>query len=487
MLVAAYLRVSKDEQAEKDLSIPSQKSRIVAYCQSQDWEVYDFYVDDGYSAKNLDRPAMKRIIDDSKQKKFDAVVVIRLDRISRKQKDVLYLIEDVFEPSSVGFKSVTQPFDTTTAFGKAAIGMLAVFAQLERDQLIERVTDAKVEAAKQGRFMGGPVPYGYKHISGSKSVEIDEKESEIVRFIFRQYLTTGVGYQAIADTLTTNHISPPGGAKFWHRSTVNGMLHNAFYAGLIEHKGNFYKALHQPIVTEAQFYEAKGIQEQRSSYNPDAEAGLLKGIIYCGECGARMRLKKVYRNPRNPKGKVAYYVCYSQDGSEQSMIKDRACKCGYKRTDMIDDYVVHYIMKYSQNTNLFKEVAEKSLNNDSNKFIAKSLTQAQKEFDQIKKKIDRWYDAFENSDINSNDLFERVKELRERRLVLEGQISEYEAALTANDEKKLTIGHLCEILKNIRFTWSESSPTEQRALVHSMVNSVKVFKDDSIKIDFAVD
>jgi len=143
MTVAGYVRVSKEEQAEKDISIPAQKSRIMSYCQSQGWELHDLYVDDGYSAKDLNRPEMKRMIKDVTSKKFNTIVVVRLDRISRSQKDVLYLIEDIFEPANIGFKSVTQTFDTTTAFGKAAIGMIAVFAQLERDQLIERVGEAK--------------------------------------------------------------------------------------------------------------------------------------------------------------------------------------------------------------------------------------------------------------------------------------------------------------------------------------------------------
>ena len=76
---AGYIRVSTDEQAEHGVSLPSQKSRIIAYCQSQGWSLYDLYVDDGYSGKNLNRPGMSKLIDDAKEHKIDAVVVIKLD------------------------------------------------------------------------------------------------------------------------------------------------------------------------------------------------------------------------------------------------------------------------------------------------------------------------------------------------------------------------------------------------------------------------
>ena len=86
---AAYLRVSTDEQAEHGISLPAQKSRLIAYTQAQGWDLYAFYIDDGYSGKDLNRPAMKKLIQDVKDQKFNHIIVIKLDRFSRRQKDVL--------------------------------------------------------------------------------------------------------------------------------------------------------------------------------------------------------------------------------------------------------------------------------------------------------------------------------------------------------------------------------------------------------------
>lgn len=136
---AIYVRVSTEEQAEHGISIPAQKSRLISYCKTQGWEIYDFFIDSGYSGKNLERPAMQRLIEDARNRKFNTALVLKLDRLSRRQKDVLCLLEDIFEPNNIGFKSATESFDTTTPFGKAALGMMAVFTQLERETIIERI------------------------------------------------------------------------------------------------------------------------------------------------------------------------------------------------------------------------------------------------------------------------------------------------------------------------------------------------------------
>lgn len=485
LLVAAYLRVSTDEQVEQGISIPAQKTRITAYLQAQGWDLFDFYIDDGLSGKNLDRPDMQRLIRDAESTRFNAVVVIKLDRLSRRQKDVLYLLEDVFEPNGVGFKSVTEPFDTTTPFGKAAIGMMAVFAQLERETIVERVIMAKKEAAKQGRFMGGPAPYGYNHMRGSKSVDINDVEAHTVHFIFDEYLTSGKGYQHIADCLNERGISPPDTALEWSRGTIKAMLHNAFYAGFIEYKGNLNKGKHPAIITEQQFFDAQKIQSVRSTYNPEAKSGLLTGLLYCAECGARMRFKKVWRNPRNHKEKVAYYVCYSQDGSSKSMIRDVNCKCGYKRAVDLDAAVVKELHQYSHNPQLLKGVAKKLLQPENNKYVNKAITQAQKELDNTKHKLNKWYDAFEQDTITSTDLVDRIKGLRERRIFLEQQIDEYHKTILADKARIADSEEVISSLKNFSRIWSQCTEPEQRTMLIRLIKAIYVSEDDKIQITFA--
>jgi len=114
-----YCRVSTDEQAQDGLSLDYQQSRIKAYAESQDWQIIGFYIDAGYSGKDTNRPEFQRMISDLQSGKADILIVLKLDRITRKQRDLLNLLEGLLEPSGIGFKSVQEPFDTSTGMGKA--------------------------------------------------------------------------------------------------------------------------------------------------------------------------------------------------------------------------------------------------------------------------------------------------------------------------------------------------------------------------------
>ncbi|MBP2644355.1 MAG: hypothetical protein H6Q67_2242 [Firmicutes bacterium] len=484
-LIAAYCRVSKEEQAEKDLSLPAQKDRIVSYCHSQDWQIFDYYIDDGYSAKNLNRPEMKRMIKDCAAGKINAVVVVRLDRISRSQKDVLYLIEDVFERNDVGFKSVTQSFDTTTAFGKAAIGMLAVFAQLERDQLIERVLDAKKEAAKQGRYGGGPTPYGYFYNSTTKVMEVNELEAKTVRFIYEEYLKGDIGYQEITDLLNKKKTPAPKAAE-WNRVAVRYILTSPTYTGKIIHRGTLHEGKHQPLVTEEEWIQVQQILKSRNKYLPRTNSGMVSGIIYCGECGARMRTKNVWQNypQTNPKKVTTYYVCYSQGGSSDYMVKDPNCKCGYKQVTDIDQRVVGQLMQYSLTPRLIKEELSNITAKAQNQSNAKALAHAKKELVQVKKHLDKWYSAFEKGALDPDELTDRVKELREQRAYLEQQIDIYEAEELKKQDKDEYLEQFSAILKNFKKAWRTETPEGRKVILQNLVKKVYVYRDNRVSIEF---
>lgn len=151
--VAIYIRVSTTEQAEEGFSVPAQKEKLINYCKAREWIISDIYIDPGYSGSNINRPAIQKLITEIKN--FDIVLVYKLDRLSRSQKDTLHLIEDVFLNNKVDFVSLSEAFDTFTPFGRASIGILSVFAQLERENIKEWSKLGKKERAKNGLFHGG--------------------------------------------------------------------------------------------------------------------------------------------------------------------------------------------------------------------------------------------------------------------------------------------------------------------------------------------
>src|SRR5690625_2306065 len=202
MKVALYVRVSTKEQLE-GYSIDEQKEKLKAYAMSKDFTVTKIYTDGGHSGANIDRPAMKQLIQDVNN--YDAVIVHKLNRLSRSQKDTLYLIEDVFIKNNVEFISLTESLDTSTPFGRAMIGVLSAFAQLDREMITDQLTMGRIARAKDGYYHGGDPdksPTGYDYIDGN--LVINEYEADCIRYIYDEYLK-GKGYGAIYQDIQTKY------------------------------------------------------------------------------------------------------------------------------------------------------------------------------------------------------------------------------------------------------------------------------------------
>ncbi len=261
--VAIYVRVSTLEQAEHGYSIDEQIAKLEKYCDIKDWVVYDKYIDPGYSGSNLERPAIKRLVNDSKSKRFNGVLVYKLDRISRSQRDTLYLIEEVFNKNEVSFISLNENFDTSTTFGKAMIGVLSVFSQLEREQITERMQMGKVGRAKAGKAMNWSRPvFGYEYVNGE--YEVNEFEAKIIKRMFEDYMA-GISITKLRDKMNEEgHI---GKEIPWTYRTIRQTLDNPIHAGFIRFKGEIYPGNHEPIISKELYDNVQEELEIRQKKN----------------------------------------------------------------------------------------------------------------------------------------------------------------------------------------------------------------------------
>ena len=189
---------------------------------------------------------MQQLIKDADTGLYDAVLVYKLDRLSRSQKDTLYLIEDVFQKNNIHFISLSENFDTSTAFGKAMIGILSVFAQLEREQIKERMSMGRIGRAKSGKIMEFNNPaFGYE-IDGD-NYKVDPLRAEIVKRIYKMYLS-GTSINKIKETLNSEgHI---GNKKNWSDTRIRYILSNPTYLGKIRYDGKTYDGKFSPIIDE---------------------------------------------------------------------------------------------------------------------------------------------------------------------------------------------------------------------------------------------
>lgn len=325
-----YVRVSTENQLE-NYSIDEQTERLKAYCKAKDMPIIKFYTDGGYSGGNLNRPALRQLISDIGSGLINTVVVYKLDRLSRSQKDTLTLIEDEFLSHNVDFISVCENFDTSTAFGRAAIGILSVFAQLEKDQITERFTMGRIGRAKEGYYHGGAIaPTGYDYVDGN--LIVNEYEAMQVRELYERFAK---GYSMYNCWLyMQSHYTTKYGS--WKsEALVQKILSNDIYIGKVKFKGVSYEGKHTPIIPDELFYKVQRmLKERRSSSNsrsPFRSNTLLSGLIYCGNCGARYH------------GEHGNYACYSRTKGTKKYVIDPTCKNKKWKIEELDQIVINYV------------------------------------------------------------------------------------------------------------------------------------------------
>lgn len=292
MKVAAYIRVSTDEQAEEGYSIPAQKNRLEAYVLSQGWEIVQWYVDEGESAKDLNRTELKRMLKAVEQNVFECVLVYRLDRLTRSVLD-LYNLLNTFEKHDVKFKSATEVYDTTTAIGRLFLTLVAALAQWERENLGERVRMGMQQKAKEGKWTVSLPPLGYK--SKDSMLEIHPQESLIIKEIYNLYVS-GIGMWKIARELNERKIYTRNGTP-WGYSSINYILNNPVYIGKTRYnyrvnQENYFEVegIVPAIISEEEFNLVQKIMNSRKNVHPRQATSkyLFSKVLKCSRCGSSM-------------------------------------------------------------------------------------------------------------------------------------------------------------------------------------------------------
>jgi site-specific DNA recombinase len=213
-----YIRVSTTKQDESGLSLEEQKRRIEAWTVAQDLKLEQVYEDGAESAKNLDRPQVQEVLRRVRDGEVSHVIVYKLDRITRSVKD-LYELITVFQKHDVAFCSVTESLDTSSAIGRAMVGLIGVFAQWERETIAERTIMALTAKRHRGERLGGHRPFGWT-TKGKKLVP-NEEEQVVLKAILKG-VADGKGYSEIAAILNRKGIRPASG-KQWYASSVRSV------------------------------------------------------------------------------------------------------------------------------------------------------------------------------------------------------------------------------------------------------------------------
>ena len=242
MRAALYLRVSTEDQAREGFSLDAQRKRLFAYCKARGWEVGDVYVDDGHSGRNIKRPAYTRMMEE--RERWDLILVLKMDRIHRNSVNFT-LMMDSLRAWGKEFNSMQESFDTTTAMGRFVMDIMQRIAQLESEQIGERVRVGMEQKARKGEgILGFGHPYGYDISEGS--LLVNEEEANVVRTIYR-LRADGLSLQRIADHLNSMGVRSKKGLD-WKRQSISRILRNPLYCGCLRWADIIRPGCHPAIV-----------------------------------------------------------------------------------------------------------------------------------------------------------------------------------------------------------------------------------------------
>ncbi len=317
--VGVYLRVSTDRQAEGE-SLKEQEDELLKYCQFKGYRIHKIYKEEGKSGGTPNRPEYQQLIADIQSKKINAVLVKKLDRLSRSLLDFESLMVTL-QTHSVDFISLREQFDTTNAMGKAMLRIALVFAQLEREQTSERISDVMVYRASKGLYNGGTTPFGY--ICVNKEWQPDKKEKPVVELLFQTFIQTRSTI-ATASLLNRDGIKNRKG-NLWDCRRVLDILKSPIYIGSRRWKGRVFPDTHSPIISEKVFEQTQSFL--KTIAQPVAIKSPFQRLLICGHCLSPMSPR--YSLNRT-KCRYYYYRCtqHSQTGKPVQKCESKAINFG---------------------------------------------------------------------------------------------------------------------------------------------------------------
>lgn len=440
MECVAYMRVSTEKQAEEGNGLDSQKRDIKDYCQKNDLLIADWYIDDGYTGSNMERPALKRLLSDCMAKKVKCVIAFKLDRLSRSMADGINIIEKIFMPNNVQFFCVHDSVSYDSPMEQAMTQMMAVFAQLDKNTMILRMRGGMLERIKKGYWRGGGnLPYCYRY----------DREDGILKIIPERAKQARCALDLFLDGYSDEYIYQKLG--FANEVIVKNLLTSTTNIGKQIYKGVEYDALHEPVFDIDKFYAAQRMREQRrlKRVYKKREANILTGLCYCGVCGCAMRYQKW--------GKYhAIYCCSRSSHLSYLPNFDPNCNNETCRADEVEEAVALEVKKISLNID---DIGKKK--NQSVSEILEDRLSA------INRKLSRLYDLY----ADGNDVIvDKISQLEVERKTIKTELkSEKEKESVKQDKKEII-----KEIKKIADMWDTASNPTKNSMLKKIADKIVI-------------
>lgn len=519
-----YLRVSTEMQVD-GYSLEAQKNCLKKFAEREELVIAGVYEDAGKSGKSIEgRPAFRRMLSDIESGAgIDYVMVYKLSRFGRNAADILNSLE-LLQTYDVNLICIEEGIDSSQTSGKLLISVLSAVAEIERENILEQTMNGRREKARQGKWNGGPAPYGY--MIKDEILSINEEEAEIVRTIYDKYVNTRLGYSGIAKYFNLQGIKKTprkeSDIEEFSAHFIQLLIDNPVYCGKIAYgrrskervkgKKNEYKLVkqkeyclvdgqHAGIISEELWQKA---QEKRlatgikySSKLGKERAHLLTGIIKCPKCGCGMYANRVCWTKKDGTYKeVMYYSC-----SRNKQSRGRHCdySANLKKTD-IEPLVVEVIKKLVQDEEFAVEIKRRiGVQVDTDKIDTELFNYENKlkEVEANKSRLEREIDTLPlgaaHRDRKILDMTTRLDALYDNIAEIESNIEDARFRKKAAEEKALTLENIYKILMHFSELYDIMNDEERKELFAELIQEIQIYPEGesdcplkSIKFNFPV-
>jgi site-specific DNA recombinase len=533
-IFAGYIRVSTEMQTERD-SLINQEEIVSGFARARG-KGFKIYKDAGISAKDKERPAFQEMLADAKRGLIEAVVVTKLDRITRSLTDLLFL-KEFFEEHGIAFISVGQNLDTSTPMGRFSFYVLGLVAQLEREMTAERVAEDMKNRARRKKWNGGVVPYGFlsqmryyrewiktkareklkeaggeslqqimqgleqdqvvkqeamdyarKMMAEPKALAIDPVEAEVVRTIFQLYQKHKT-FRGVVHRLNSRGIKTRDGEP-WASTSIHRILQNHFYYGALTYNKRkthgktsrprpegehiIVEGVFEPIISKEEFFEVRSIiaNQRQIPSATKASTYLLSGLLECQYCGTRM-YGYTHEDSRRVGRIYQYYRCNGHISKGSAV-----CPGNTVSAPLVETLVTDELKSLSTNPEkLHDKAADFKIKFDEE---IKPLLDRQKNIQQsltgIDKKFRRLLGLYEEEIIEKKQFIREKALLDSETKFLDEELAEINRHILSNDMAGFDLESTLMSINNLADVFEELDLSEKKELLRAVVNKVQVGK-----------
>ncbi|MBT8227425.1 MAG: recombinase family protein [Dactylosporangium sp.] len=461
--IAIYTRRSTDDE-HQPFSIDAQLTALHSYIRSQPgWALVAEYTDDA-SGASTDRPDLQRALRAAKTGRYDVLLVYRVARFSRRLSDLLDLLHDIDE-AGVAFCSATEPFDTSTPIGRMLIQLLGVFAEFERETIIDRTINGMTAKARKGKWASGTRPYGYLVDRDTYKLLPNPDEAPILRDIFAMYTKQRLGTRAIAAELNRRGIPNRTGAP-WSGYTVARILDNPAYTGDI-----VFRDVHDPLVDRDTFATARDLAGARADAHHRRAASPadynLTGLITCPDCGC----KYIGTAATGRSRQYRYYTCFSRNRYGSA-----GCTGVRLNADATDQAVLQALADFYGRADLLIErivAAARREHHDANTGRLAELDAVTAMISKTEATIERYHAAFENGTMDDATAGPRLKDLRGRLAQLRARRDDL-ADTTAGEPPQPQPAVIEQVRAHLLHLVAAGTSAERKRAIEALVAEIRI-------------